>query len=99
MNPLFNVDSYWYRQEFAKSSGMVHWHGLCWRSDREPHNLLHDAVVNGLSDDDCASRLGKWAAHHFGMTAFHHAGCDLEGNPSKELWTPLEIITYPNLKN
>lgn len=35
MGPVFGVDSYWYRQEFAKSRGMVHWHGLCWRSDRE----------------------------------------------------------------
>lgn len=70
-------------------------HGLCWRSNREPHNFLHDAVINGLSVDECASGLGEWAAHHFGMTAFHHAGCDLEGNPSKELWTPPESTSLP----
>lgn len=29
------------------------------------------------------------------MTAFHHAGCDLEGNPSKELWTPPESTSLP----
>lgn len=73
----------------------VQWHGLCWRSNREPHNFLHDAVINGLSVDECASGLGEWAAHHFGMTAFHHAGCDLEGNPSKELWTPPESTSLP----
>jgi hypothetical protein len=47
MSPAFGVSAYWYRQEFATSTGMVHWHvhwhGLCWRSDREPHNLLHNA--------------------------------------------------------
>lgn len=32
MGPVFGVNSYWYRQEFAKSRGMAHWHGLCWRS-------------------------------------------------------------------
>jgi hypothetical protein len=31
MSPAFGVSAYWYRQEFAKSRGMVHWHGLCWR--------------------------------------------------------------------
>ena len=36
MAPVFNVNTYWYRQEFAKSRGMVHWHGLCWRTDKEP---------------------------------------------------------------
>jgi hypothetical protein len=40
-----------------KSMGMVHWYGLCWRSDREPHNLLHNAIEDGLSDPDCANVL------------------------------------------
>ena len=40
LKPVFNVDTFWYRQEFAKSRGMIHWHGLCWRADTEPHNLL-----------------------------------------------------------
>lgn len=29
------------------------------------------------------------------MTTFHHAGCDRESNPSKELWTPPESTTLP----
>jgi hypothetical protein len=37
MAPVVGVDTYWYRQEFSKSRGMIHWHGLCWRSDHEPH--------------------------------------------------------------
>ena len=39
MAPIFGVDTYWYRQEFSKSRGMIHWHGLCWRSDHEPHYM------------------------------------------------------------
>lgn len=69
--------------------------GLCWSSDRKPHNLLHNAVVHGLSDDKSASRLGEWAAHHFGMTAFHPAGCDLEGTPRKDLWPLPEGTSQP----
>ena len=62
MSPAFGVTTFWYRQEFAKSRGMVHWHGLCWRSDREPHNLLSKAIEEGLSDSDCSARLADWAA-------------------------------------
>jgi hypothetical protein len=69
MSPAFGVSAYWYRQEFAKSRGMVHWHGLCWRSDREPHNLLHNAIEDGLSDPDCANVLSQWAIEQFGLSA------------------------------
>jgi hypothetical protein len=95
MGPLFGVNCYWYRQEFAKSRGMVHWHGLCWRSDREPHNLLYEAVLNGLSDDDCAVKLSNWASAEMGMTASHPAGCDSLGNPRKEFWPPPEGTSPP----
>jgi hypothetical protein len=44
MAPVFGVDTYWYRQEFAKSRGMVHWHGLCCPNDHEPYNLKHKVV-------------------------------------------------------
>ena len=43
MSPAFGVTSFWYQQEFAKSRGMVHWHSLCWRDDKEPHALLSKA--------------------------------------------------------
>ena len=77
MVPLFGVNSYWYRQEFAKSRGMVHWHGLCWCKDREPHNLMYEALKDGLSDEICAEKLAKWATDKFGMTASHPAGSDV----------------------
>jgi hypothetical protein len=76
MSPTFGVSAYWYRQEFAKSRGMVHWHGLCWGSDREPHNLLHNAIEDGLSDPDCANVLSQWATEQFGLRVSHPAGKD-----------------------
>lgn len=78
MAPVFNVDTYWYRQEFANSRGMIHWHGLCWRSDREPHNLMSSLIEKGLADDDCAGHLSQWAKDNFGMTACHPAGMKME---------------------
>lgn len=48
MGPVFNVDTlYILVHEFAKSQGMVHWHGLCWPSYREPHNLMFLLVQKG----------------------------------------------------
>ena len=44
MSPAFGVTSFWYRQEFAISRGMVHWHALCWRDDMEPRALLSKAL-------------------------------------------------------
>ncbi len=90
MRPVFGVNAYWYRQEFAKSRGMVHWHGLCWRTDREPHNLLHQALERGLTMDECAAELSTWATSCFGMTASHPAGKDNSGQPNKNLWAPPE---------
>jgi len=90
MSPAFGVSTFWYRQEFAKSRGMIHWHGLCWRSDREPHNLLNQAIEEGLSDEDCANKLSNWATEQFGLTASHPAGKDDNGKPRKDLWPPPE---------
>ena len=42
MKDVFGVTDYWYRYEFAKSRGMIHWHGLCWRADKQPYQLLYD---------------------------------------------------------
>ena len=74
MAPLFGVNAYWYRQEFAKSRGMVHWHRLCWRKDGEPNNLLHEALQSGLAESDFANKLAEWASIEFGLTAKHPAG-------------------------
>ncbi|CAH3158228.1 unnamed protein product [Porites lobata] len=34
LKPVFGVSDYWYRYEFAKSRGQIHWHQLSWREDR-----------------------------------------------------------------
>ena len=41
LTPVFGVSDYWYRYEFAKSRGQIHWHQLSWKDDRQPHQLLH----------------------------------------------------------
>lgn len=71
---------------------MVYWYGLCWRFDREFYNLLYDVVVNGLLDDDCVLRFGKWVVYYFGMIVFYFVGCDFEGNLRKDLWLLSEGI-------
>ena len=99
MKKVFGVESFWYRQEFAKSRGMVHWHGLCWRSDRQPHNLLNEALNIGLSESDAADKLSQWAQNNFAMTASHPAGKDNNGNPRKDLWCPPEGTAPPPPEN
>ena len=93
--PVFDVNAYWYSQEFAKSRGMVHWQGLCWHSDKQPHQLLFEAVQNGLSDDNCADRLAQWAGENIGLTALHPAGKDETGESRKDLWPPPEGSAPP----
>ena len=69
MQPPFDVSAYWYRQEVAESRGIIHWNGLSWRQDKEPHHLLHEAINSGLADQDPG-----WTKHNFHMTASHPAG-------------------------
>ena len=88
VGPAFSVDTFWYREEFAKSRGMIYWHGLCWRSDRERHNLLHETISRGLPLQDSAAELSKWAKSIFGMTASHPAASEEDGNPRKDFWLP-----------
>ena len=85
MAPVVVVDTYWYRQEFSKSRDMIHWYGLCWRYDHETHSLLHEGFSQGKTSDECAVLLSEWAKNTFKMTAFHPAGGDESGNPSKNL--------------
>ena len=81
MGPVFGADTYWYRQEFAKTRGMIHWHGLCWRSDTQVHLLLFEAVNDGLSNAKYAEKVKAVSA--FGMTASHPAGKYDSGEPLK----------------
>ena len=95
MTKVFGVETFWYRYEFAPSRGMVHWHGLAWRGDCEPHQLLYQAVLDKLPDKEMARELSDWAEKVFGMTASHPAGCDENGNARKDLWAPPEGTAPP----
>ena len=55
LKPVFGVSDYWYRYEFAKSRGQIHWHQLSWRDDRQPHQLLHEAREDGCDDEEYAA--------------------------------------------
>jgi hypothetical protein len=61
-----------------------------YRSDHEPHNLLHEGFSQGKTSDECAVLLSEWAKNTFKMTASHPAGGDESGNPNKSLWSPHE---------
>ena len=95
LKPVFGVSDYWYRYEFAKSRGQIHWHQLSWRDDRQPHQLLHEAREDGCDDEEYAARLSQWADENFAMTALHPAGSDEEGQPRKDLWPPPEGSADP----
>ena len=92
---MFGVSDYWYRYEFAKSRGQIHWHQRSWREDRQPHPLLHEASEDEVDDVEYATRLSQWADEHFAMTAKHPAGRDEEGRPRKDLWPPPEGSADP----
>ena len=95
LKPVFGVSDYWYRYEFAKSRGQIHWHQLSWREDRQPHQLLHEAREDGCEEEEYAARLSQWADETFAMTALHPAGNAEEGQPRKDLWPPPEGTAEP----
>ena len=92
MKPVFGVTTYWYRQEFAKSRGMIHWHGLCWRNDMEPSKTLHQCLEGGFDNVEAAFPVSEWAETEYALTAIHPAGNDESGQPRKDLWAPPEGI-------
>ena len=61
LKAVFGVSDYWYRYEFARSRGEIHWHQLSWREDRQPHQLLHEAREEGCDENEYAARqpLGR----------------------------------------
>ena len=83
LKPAFGVSDYWYRYEFVKSRGQIHWHQLSWRDDRQPHQLLHEV------------KLVNMVVMMRSMTALHPAGSDEEGQPRKDLWPPPEGSADP----
>ena len=72
MEQIFGVTSHWYRYEFAPSRGMIHWYGLAWHGDRQLHELLYEAVLANMSDEEMAKELAMWAEAVFGMMTSHN---------------------------
>ena len=62
---------------------------------QQPHQLLFEAVQNGLSDDNCADRHAQWAGETIGLTALHPANKDATGESRKDLWPPPEGNASP----
>ncbi|EDO35599.1 predicted protein, partial [Nematostella vectensis] len=95
VRPVFGVSDYWYRYEFAKSRGQINRHQLSWREDRQPHELLHQAVQEECQKPEKVRRLNEWVEENFAMSASHPAGKDEDGEPRKEFWLPPEVTAQP----
>ena len=55
-------------------------------------NLSHS---KGLTEAEPATFLAELARLNFGITAFHPAGCDANGEPRENLWPPPEHSAVP----
>ena len=69
--PVFGVKHYWYRLEFAKSRGQIHFHMFAISADKQPHRLLHE--MKGSGDQEKAGALAAWAWGSLSLTAMHPA--------------------------
>ena len=69
--PVFGVKHYWYRYEFAKSRGQIHFRMFAITSDKQPHRLLH--VMRGGGSLEEADALANWAWGSLSLTALHPA--------------------------
>ena len=95
MTHIFSVTSYWFAYEFARTRGMIHLHGLCWRKDRQPSQQIYEAIQDGASEQELADIVADWAEKTLRLTASHPAGSDEDGNPRKDLWPPPEGTMCP----
>ena len=91
------IDEYWYRYEFAKSRGTIHFHSLIWKSaaSLDIHSLLQRAVsaTNMVSlvsleqeaADEMESVLSQYFTH---ITAEHPSGRERSHPevPCRSLW-------------
>ena len=92
---IFRVNSYWIKYEFAIHRGQIHLHGLCWRRDMEPHQLMYQGICDELNKEEIAELLEKFAEDALGMTAMHPAGFNEEGESRKDKWYPPEGTASP----
>ena len=57
--PVFGVKHYWYRFEFAKSRGRIHFHMFAINEDKQPHRLLHAMKNGGAQEKRTPSLHGR----------------------------------------
>ena len=71
LTPVFGVHHYWYRFEFAKSRGQIHFHLCAVCADKLPRRLLHK--MEGGESKEVAGALAKWAWGTLSLTALRPA--------------------------
>ena len=70
--PVFGVKNYWYRFEFVKSRGQIHFRMFSIRAGKQPRRLLHEIKNGGAPEKEEA--LAKWARGSLSLTAMRPAG-------------------------
>jgi hypothetical protein len=94
MGPVFGVDSFWYRQEFAKSK--VWCTGIAFLREQIENLIIFCITLSQLAyltnypQKNCQSGLKKT-----GLTASHPAGKDKNGTPKTDYWRPSEGSAPP----
>jgi hypothetical protein len=82
LGDALGINHYWFRYEFAKSRGQIHWHLFGIRGDRQPHCLLYavakEQVASGgltveEASEQVAAQLAQWCADALALTATHPA--------------------------
>ena len=78
LGPVYGVENYYVRFEFAKSRGQIHFHLLAWRHDRKPHGFVGNRCMeHGFDRYKWQSDLGDWF-QQLGFTCEHPGGGDTE---------------------
>jgi Helitron helicase-like domain at N-terminus len=67
--PVFGIQHYWGRFEFAPGRGQIHIHLLAIRKDQTILRLCHEDLHHTDGKERRALRLAQWASDHFGLTA------------------------------
>ena len=70
--PVFGAKRYWYRFEFDKSRGQIHFRMFSICADKQPYRLLHE-IKNGDAQEK-ADALAKWARGSLSLTAMRPSG-------------------------
>ena len=90
LGPVYGVENYYVRFEFAKSRGQIHFHLLAWRHDRKPHGFVGNRCMeHGFDRHKWQSDLGDWF-QQLGFTCEHPGGGDTEPMGHNPMWTAPE---------